>query len=555
MQREAQKVIEVFSSKFMQYCSAMRQFRFQIAAIRQRLYTQPMRAVAIALVAIALSLMAGVPSAQARTTAPTQAVAAAKSIQPYLDRVEKQIQEFTLDNGLKFIVLERHQAPIVSFITYADVGGVDEPPGQTGVAHYLEHLAFKGTDRIGTKNYAEEKPLLARLDQLFDQIQEALAAGNAQQAEQLQAEFEQTRALAAEYSVQNEFGQIVQRSGGVGLNATTSSDATRYFYSFPANKLELWMSLESERFLDPVFREFYEEKEVILEERRMRTDNSPLGKMIEVFLETAFQVHPYRQPVIGYEQDLRNLRRGDVQAFFDAYYVPSNLTIAIVGDVELDNVKRLAQIYFGRYEDRPRASQELPAEPPQTATRNITVNLPSQPWYLEGYHRPALNHPDHAVYDMMGSILSDGRTSRLYKTLVEDQQVALAAAGFSGFPGNKHPNLMLFYALTAPGRSVEDVAGALRTQIERLKAEPVTQPELERVKTQARAGLLRSLDSNSGMASLLVEYEAKTGSWRNLFKEPEYIERVSAADIQRVARATFTPQNRTEGRLLSQPAS
>ncbi|MGM9497346.1 M16 family metallopeptidase [Desertifilum tharense IPPAS B-1220] len=539
----------------MQYCSAMRQFRFQIAAIRQRLYTQPMRAVAIALVAIALSLMAGVPSAQARTTAPTQAVAAAKSIQPYLDRVEKQIQEFTLDNGLKFIVLERHQAPIVSFITYADVGGVDEPPGQTGVAHYLEHLAFKGTDRIGTKNYAEEKPLLARLDQLFDQIQEALAAGNAQQAEQLQAEFEQTRALAAEYSVQNEFGQIVQRSGGVGLNATTSSDATRYFYSFPANKLELWMSLESERFLDPVFREFYEEKEVILEERRMRTDNSPLGKMIEVFLETAFQVHPYRQPVIGYEQDLRNLRRGDVQAFFDAYYVPSNLTIAIVGDVELDNVKRLAQIYFGRYEDRPRASQELPAEPPQTATRNITVNLPSQPWYLEGYHRPALNHPDHAVYDMMGSILSDGRTSRLYKTLVEDQQVALAAAGFSGFPGNKHPNLMLFYALTAPGRSVEDVAGALRTQIERLKAEPVTQPELERVKTQARAGLLRSLDSNSGMASLLVEYEAKTGSWRNLFKEPEYIERVSAADIQRVARATFTPQNRTEGRLLSQPAS
>lgn len=555
MQREAQKVIEVFSSKFMQYCSAMRQFRFKIAAIRQRLYTQPMRGVAIALVAIALSLMAGVPSAQARTTAPTQTVAAAKSIQPYLDRVEKQIQEFTLDNGLKFIVLERHQAPVVSFITYADVGGVDEPPGQTGVAHYLEHLAFKGTDRIGTKNYAEEKPLLARLDQLFDQIQEALAAGNTQQAEQLQAEFEQTRALAAEYSVQNEFGQIVQRSGGVGLNATTSSDATRYFYSFPANKLELWMSLESERFLDPVFREFYEEKEVILEERRMRTDNSPLGKMIEVFLETAFQVHPYRQPVIGYEQDLRNLRRGDVQAFFDAYYVPSNLTIAIVGDVELDNVKRLAQIYFGRYEDRPRASQELPAEPPQTATRNITVNLPSQPWYLEGYHRPALNHPDHAVYDMMGSILSDGRTSRLYKTLVEDQQVALAAAGFSGFPGNKHPNLMLFYALTAPGRSVEDVAGALRTQIERLKAEPVTQPELERVKTQARAGLLRSLDSNSGMASLLVEYEAKTGSWRNLFKEPEYIERVSAADIQRVARATFTPQNRTEGRLLSQSAS
>lgn len=555
-----------FSIKSMQYASAMRQFSLIMPSARQRLKNKlaeksqsQWRLSAIALLAIALTLFAwGVPitPAQALTrNAQAPVTTTATPIQPYLDRVEKQIEEFTLENGLKFIVLERHDAPVVSFITYADVGGVDEPAGETGVAHYLEHLAFKGTDRIGTKNYTAEKPLLERLDQLFDQIQQARTSGNTQQVQQLEAEFEQVRTQAAAYAVQNEFGQIVERSGGVGLNATTSTDATRYFYSFPSNKLELWMSLESERFLDPVFREFYEEKEVILEERRLRTDNSPLGKMIEAFQQEAFQVHPYRQPVIGYEQDLRNLRRQDVQEFFDAYYVPSNLTIAIVGDVELENVKQLAEAYFGRYQARPRASQNLPAEPPQTETRTVTLNLPSQPWYLEGYHRPALTHPDHAIYDMMGSILSDGRTSRLYKSLVEEKQVALAAAGFSGFPGNKYPNLMLFYALTAPGRTVEDVAAALRTEIERLKAEPVAAQELERVKTQARAGLLRSLDSNSGMASLLVEYEAKTGSWRNLFKEPEYIERVSAADIQRVARDMFTSQNRTEGRLLSQPAS
>lgn len=472
------------------------------------------------------------------------------SIQPYLDRVEKKVKEFYLDNGLKFIVLERHQAPIVSFLTYADVGGANEPAGKTGVAHYLEHLAFKGTQRIGTKNYAAEKILLDRLDRLFTQIKAASEEGREARVAQLLDEFERVKSQASNYVRQNEFGQIVERAGGVGLNATTSTDATRYFFSFPSNKLELWMSLESERFLEPVFREFFEEKEVILEERRTRTDNSPLGKTIEAFQNTAFKVHPYRYPVIGYEGDIRNLTRRDVREFFEKYYVPSNLTIALVGDVELSEVKRLAKIYFGRYKTRAKPLDILPVEPPQTETREVTLKLPSQPWYLEGYHRPAIDHPDSVVYDLIGAILSDGRTSRLYKSLVEKERVALAAAGFSGFPGDKYPNLMLFYALTAPGRAVDEVETALRTEIERLKNERVSAEELERVKTQARAGLLRSLDSNSGMASLLTEYEVKTGDWRNLFKKIEAIEAVKAEDIQRVALATFTPENRTIGRLL-----
>ncbi|MDX2231951.1 MAG: pitrilysin family protein [Leptolyngbyaceae cyanobacterium bins.349] len=490
------------------------------------------------------------PVAIARTT-PTNAAQPTRSIQPYVDRVVQNITEFTLDNGLKFIVLERHEAPVVSFLTYADVGGADEPDGQTGVAHFLEHLAFKGTTRIGTEDYAIEKPLLDRLDGLSEQLKAAKVSNSPEQIEKIAAEFARVEAEAAKLVRQNELGRIVEQAGGVGLNANTSTDATRYFYSFPANKLELWMSLESERFLDPVFREFYKEQNVILEERRLRTDNSPIGQMVEAFLDKAFTVHPYRRPVIGYNRDISNLTRQNVQDFFDQYYVPNNLTIAIVGDVNPTDVKRLANVYFGRYKAGPKPPQVTVVEPPQTAPREVTLQLKSQPWYLEGYHTPAMRDPNSVLYDMIGDLLSSGRTSRLYKSLVETKQIALNAQGFTGFPGNKHPNLMLFYALTAPGHTVEEVGTALRAEIERLKTEPVSTVELERVKTQARAGLLRSLDANMGMAQALLEYEVKTGDWRNLFKQLDLIAKVTPADIQRAAQTAFTPENRTIGRILA----
>ena len=321
------------------------------------------------------------------------------------------------------------------------------------------------------------------------------------------------------------------------------------FYSFPANKLELWMSLESERFLEPVFREFYKEKQVILEERRLRTDNSPIGKMIEEFLDTAYTTHPYKRPVIGYNEDINNLTRDNVRQFFNAYYAPNNLTIAIAGDVDPQQVKALAETYFGRFKAQPQPATVTEVEPAQSETREVTVNFPSQPWYLEGYHIPSLSDPDYLVYEVISELLSNGRTSRLYQSLVEEQ-VALSAQGFSGFPGDKYPNLMLVYAQTAPGTSVEELATALRAEIERLKSESVKEEELARVKTQLKAGLLRTLDSNMGMARILAEYEAKTGSWRNIFKDLARLEEITPKDIQRIARKTFTAENRTVGRLL-----
>jgi len=499
---------------------------------------------------ILLVMGLGLP-ATAEAREPVASTDTAKTVQPYLERVAAEISEFTLDNGMKFIVLERHQAPVVSFMLYANVGAANEPEGKTGLAHYLEHLAFKGTTRIGTRDYQAEKQVLTRMDQVFAQMLAAEEQGDDTTAQQLQQQLETLKSKAAEYVEQNEYGQIVEQAGGVGLNATTGADATRYFYSLPSNKLELWMSLESERFLEPVFREFYEEKEVILEERRMRVDNSPIGKMVEEFLETSFLENPYRRPIIGYTEDLYRMTRQDVRQFFDTYYGPENLIVTVVGDVDPSQVQDLAQVYFGRYQSRATPPPVEFEEPAQTKPREFILELASEPWYLEGYHRPAITHPDHVIYGMIESLLVDGRTSRLYQTLVEDTQVSLNAGSLNGFPGDKYDNILLLYGLTAPGHTPDDVGRQLRRELRRLQQESVATAELDRVKTQARARLLRRLDSNSGMAALLAEYEAKTGSWRNVFEELNAIEAVTAADVQRVARATFRPNNRTVGRLIT----
>ncbi|HSM80691.1 MAG TPA: pitrilysin family protein [Nodosilinea sp.] len=492
-------------------------------------------------------LWLGLPMAPAAARQPLET---AQAIQPYLDRVADAVTEFTLDNGMTFIVLERPQAPVVSFMIQANVGAVDETDGKTGVAHYLEHLAFKGTSRIGTKDFAAEQRVMAELDRVFDQLLAAEAAGDTAQAAQLQEQLGALQQQAAAYIEQNKYGQIIEQAGGVGLNATTSADATRYFYSLPANKLELWMSLESERFLDPVFREFYEEKNVILEERRMRVDNSPIGAMIERFLEEAFVSHPYRRPVIGYQDDLFDATRRDIQTFYDTYYGPGNLTAVVVGDVDPAEVQRLAEIYFGRYVARATPPEPVIDEPAQTEPREFTLTLPSEPWYLEGYHRPGLSHPDHIIYGMVSSLLMDGRTSRIYKAAVDEARIALDVGSLNGFPGDRYDNIFLLYGLTAPGHTPDEIGALFERELRQLQQQPIDQQELDRLKTQARAGLLRSLAANSGMASLLAEYQAKTGNWRNLFDDLQAIEAVSAADIQRVAQELFQPANRTVGKLI-----
>lgn len=469
---------------------------------------------------------------------------------------EKRVSVKTLDNGLTVLVLERPEAPVFSFFTYVDVGGAQEVPGITGLAHMFEHMAFKGTHTVGTSNWAAEQKALELVEETYRAYDRARRAQDPDPARvaELEKAWQDAMAAANEFVVPNEFSKIVDQSGGVGMNAGTGSDSTVYFYSMPANRLELWAYLESERFLEPAMREFYKERDVVMEERRMRTESNPIGRLIEQFLVTAFTAHPYGQPVVGWPSDLRSFSATDAKAFYDKYYVPSNMTIAVVGDVEAEEVFPIVEKYFGRI---PRGEDPAPlrtVEPIQNAERRVIVRDAAQPFYLEGYHRPAASHPDDAVYDVISDLMSSGRTSRLYRSLVRDQKIAAAAAGLSGFPGTKYPHLFAFLAIPTPGHTPAELEEAIHAEIERLKTEDVSTEELEMVKTRAKANLIRSLDSNSGLAGQLATAQARYGDWRELFRSVDRIEKVTAADIRRVANETFRASNRTVGLIQTQQA-
>jgi predicted Zn-dependent peptidase len=466
--------------------------------------------------------------------------------------VENQVIEHTLKNGLKFLILPRHEAPVVSFHTYVNVGSVNERPGITGLAHIFEHLAFKGTSDIGTKDYRKEKVALAALDKAWTSWREEQVKGtraDSAKLSTLHAAFEKAQDAASALVENGEFDKAIEEQGGVGLNASTGADATQYYFSLPSNKVELWFSLESGRFLDPVIRDFFKEKDVVMEERRMRTESSPIGKLVEEFLAVAYKSHPYKEPVIGHMSDLQAITRQEAMEFFKTYYVPSSMTIAIVGDVEPKQIIRLAEMYFGRIPSGPKPPGVRTVEPEQKSERNVVLHEQSQPILLIGYKKGSVSDPDNSVYDAISDILSSGRTSRLYKSLVRDKKLAIQAAGFSGFPGDKYPNLFAFFAVPAQGKTNEECLKAIDEEIGKLKTEPVSEEDLKAVKTRARANLIRSLADNAGMAGQLTYYQAITGDWRNLFKELDKIDAVTAADIQRVASNVFVNSNRTIGTI------
>jgi len=465
---------------------------------------------------------------------------------------EKNLTEFTLDNGLKFLVLQRHEAPVVTCFTHVDVGAVDEVKGITGLAHIFEHMAFKGTSSIGTKDFEAEAKVLARIDETFQALKDELQKGDQadqERVESLRERLAEAQEDAQEFLIHDEFEEALKREGGTGLNAGTSYDYTVYFVNLPSNKLELWMLMESERFRDPVLREFYKERDVVMEERRLRTETQPVGRLIEEFLAVAYKAHPYGEPVIGHMSDLQTVTRAEAEAFFKEYYVPSNMTVAVVGDVDAGRVKELAQKYFGRIPRRPAPEPVETVEPPQIGERRVVIEDPAQPFVVVGYHKPGINHPDDAVFDAITDIMGVGRTSRLYETLVKEKRIAVAASGFQGMPGVKYPGLFLFYAVPARGHTSEENLEAIYAQIERLKNEPVSKEELEKAKTRARASLIRQLDSNEGLAQQLTFFEVVTGDWRNLFKQLDRIDAVTADDILRVAKTYFTTKNRTVGMI------
>ena len=467
---------------------------------------------------------------------------------------EKRIQVKKLDNGLTLLVCERPEAPVFSFFTMVDAGSAQDPMRQTGLAHMFEHMAFKGTDKIGTTNYAAEKVALEKVEVAYAAYlaeRDKSVGRDEAKLKQLEQAWKDAITEGDKYVKPNEFGKIIEQNGGEDMNAFTNFDETGYHYSFPENRLELWAYLESERFLHPVMREFYKERNVVIEERRLRTDSNPIGRLIEQFTAAAFEAHPYHRPTVGWMADLNTFSATDAQKFFDKYYVPSNMVVAVAGDLKVEQAMPILEKYFGRLPAHPRPDEATTTEPPQGSERRVVLKEQTQPLYLEGYHRPDYRSKDDAVFDAITDLMSEGRTSRLYRSLVRDKKIASFSAGFTGLPGIKYPHLFAFYAVPLPGHTPQEMAGAIHQEIERLKKEDITDDELKMIKTRTKANLIRGLADNQGLAMQLGTFQARYDDWRELFRSVDRIDQVSKADIRRVANQIFVDSNRTVGIIES----
>lgn len=478
----------------------------------------------------------------------------ALSLLPQTGQEEKVVKK-TLPNGLRLLILPRGEAPVVSFHTYVDVGGVDERVGITGVAHVFEHMAFKGSAALGSKDWEREKEALDAEEAAFLEWREAKkrAASDPKLAEELKAKenaFREAVKKAGSFVSNEAFSATIESAGGVGLNATTNADATQYFYSLPANKLELWAWLESERFARPVLREFYKETDVVKEERRMRTESSPTGQLMEAFLASAFLAHPYGSPVVGHMSDLHSLSRTEAEAFYREHYSPAGTVVAVVGAIDPEQAIPMLERYFGRIPAGAPPQRVVTQEPEQKGERRVEVETRANPSVMIGWHRPDWRHADDPALDALADLLAGGRYARLYGRLVKQEQIATSVNASSNFPGAKYPSLFLISAVPAPEKTTEECEKAIYEEIAKLGADGPTSEELEGVKRRAKARFLGSLDSNQGLARQLTRFEALTGDFREGFRQPDRIAAVTAEDVKRVAKQYFTKRNRTVATLV-----
>ena len=471
------------------------------------------------------------------------------------------VQEVMLDNGMRLLMVPRKGDPNIAAGWVARVGSINERPGITGLSHLFEHMMFKGTHAVGTKNIEENLKLIREMDAVRAQIREEertlirrarlgeIADAKSPQFrserhKQLLARFDELTKREKELMVKDEFDRIYTTAGASGMNAGTSNDFTVYFINVPANKLELWFWMESDRLKNPVFREFYSERDVVHEERRLRTESTPTGKFDEQFEAMFWQSSPYGWPVVGWPSDLEGITREEALEYFAVNYAPNNLTACLVGDFEPARATELARKYFGRLPRGPREPEPVRTrEMPQLAEKRMVAYAETLPTARVRFHTVADGHPDDIALGVMANILS-GRTGRLYKSLVLQKEIANQVSAVQN--GQKYEGYFELRGVAKPGKTPTDVEQALYQEIERLQKEMVPAEELQKVKNQSQANQFRGLQSNFGLMVQLLLRDANRG-WATINTDPARVQAVTPADIQRVANKYFTPENRTVG--------
>ncbi len=460
--------------------------------------------------------------------------------------LSEQTREIVLDNGLRILVLERDVSPTFAAYYQFNVGGAMDPKDKSGIAHLLEHMMFKGNERIGTLDRAREVKIMERLQQLWGELYRELdlqsdpfRETDAARVAALRAQIDELTHEHKTIIVKNEYNEIMTRAGGTGMNASTGNDVTNYYLQLPVNQLELWFQMESDRLLRPVFREFYSERDVVHEERRQRTDNEARGLAWEALGSLMFKAHPYGRPIIGWPGDILRYDRRDAEEYFRTYYSPGNCIMVLVGDVDTGEVRRLAKKYFGSWKRQALPRLHVTAELEPRGERREIVGFDAEPMLLMGYLTVPAGHPDQPALDLLGRILGGMASSRLDRALVQDARMAVGVSAYNG--SQRYAGSFTINARPRRGHDLAELEELIRAEIARVQDAGVSAEELARAKVATQVRRVRRMQSNMSLARTIGRTVGQTGDLGYLETQAALEMAVTSADIQRVAAAYLQP--------------
>lgn len=460
------------------------------------------------------------------------------------DKINLDVKKYTLENGLRLLVLRQTASPTVAVDMHFLAGGADDPKGLSGMSHFLEHMLFKGTKTIGSLDPAKERRLLSKRDRLAEQIEKELARGediNHDKLASLRLKFQRAKEEAVKYGYRDAIWKIYPRNGGVGINGSTSKFSTRYYCQLPKNRLELWARVESDRMVNAVFRQFFSEKGVIMEERR-RGLSDPGRLTYEMVCKYFYGTHTASRPVVGFENEIKAITPDNMREYYNKYYCPSNVVLTVVGDVEPEKVFQLVKKYFGKIKRRNLPERNYGGLPEQKEEKRVTLTMPFSSRLQIAYRVPELTHKDGIALDALSDILSGSGTSRLYKKIVKDKHAATTIGAWK-LPAPTDAYFQFYSEPQAPF-TLADNEKMITDEIEDIKKNGVTEHELEQYKNASAAGFVRSLQSNKSLANILSFYETFFGSWDKMLEQEKALQELTTEDIRRVAQKYFDRNKR-----------